>query len=236
MNAVFIFDIKRFFKRWNTYVWMTLIVALGILAGQDSHFTISESVYQNSSYQISLITALFSLSAIFFSTIFAAQHLNKELDHNFHQVFFSTPIEKKQFVAGRFASLLTFGFLSTLLFTVSFLYGHLSAAINLQKGTVSLYYYVQPVLLFTFINALFVTSVLCFVGWISKNKLIIYVTGLLLYMLYLVTLIYSGSPLMARALPQSEQARLISAIVDPFGMSAYFYQTSTGLLTKEIPS
>jgi len=226
MNAVFIFDIKRIFKRWSTYVWLTLIVALGILAGQDSHFTISESVYQNSSYQISLITALFSLSAIFFSTIFAAQHLNKELDHNFHQVFFSTPIEKKQFVAGRFASLLTFGFLSTLLFTVSFLYGHLSAAINLQKGTVSLYYYVQPVLLFTFINALFVTSVLCFVGWISKNKLIIYVTGLMLYMLYLVTLIYSGSPLMARALPQSEQARLISAIVDPFGLSAYFYQTS----------
>ncbi|MBP7556733.1 MAG: hypothetical protein KA821_10735 [Chitinophagaceae bacterium] len=43
----------------------------------------------------------------------------------------------------------------------------------------------------------------------------------------MATLIYSGSPLMAGALPQSEQSRFISAVVDPFGMSAYFYQTTS---------
>lgn len=226
MNFVFLFDIKRFIKRWTTWPLLALIVALGILIGKDAHFTMGENVYQNSSYQISFITALFSLSAILFSTIFAAQQVNKELDNNFHQIFFSTPIKKNQFVAGRFASLLTFSFFSTLIFTLSFLYGHLSTATNLQKESASLLYYVQPVLLFTFVNTLFITAVLSFAGWISKNKLTIYVSGLLLYMLYTVTLIYSGSPLMAGALPQSEQARLISAIVDPFGMSAYFYQTS----------
>lgn len=227
MNFVFLFDIKRFIKRWTTWALLALIVALGVLIGKDAHFTMGEDVYQNSSYQISFITALFSLSAILFSTIFAAQQVNKELDNNFHEIFFSTPIRKNQFVAGRFASLLTFSFFSTLIFTLSFLYGHLSAATSLQKENASLLYYVQPVLLFTFVNTLFITAVLSFAGWISKNKLTIYVSGLLLYMLYTVTLIYSGSPLMAGALPQSEQARLISAIVDPFGMSAYFYQTST---------
>ncbi len=227
MAALFLFDIKRFFKRWSSYVLLTLIVALGIVAGKDAHFTISESVYQNSPYQISFITALFSLSAILFSTIFVATHVNKELDHNFHQIFFSTPISKNQFIAARFASLLTISFLSTLLFTGSFLLGHSLSATNLRKEHVSLLYYIQPILLFTFINTVFITAVLSFAGWISKNKLIIYVSGLMLYMIYIVTLIYSGSPLMAGALPQSEQARFISAIVDPFGMSAYFYQTSS---------
>jgi len=227
MTALFLFDIKRFFKRWSTSVLLTLIVALGVVIGKDAHFTISESVYQNSPYQISFITALFSLSAILFSTIFVAQHANKELDNNFQQIFFSTPIRKNQFIAARFASLLTISFLPTLLFTGSFLLGHSLSATNLRKEHVSLLYYIQPVLLFTFINTLFITAVLSFAGWISKNKLIIYVSGLFLYMLYIVTLIYSGSPLMAGALPQSEQSRLISAVVDPFGMSAYFYQTST---------
>ncbi|MBN8876728.1 MAG: hypothetical protein J0I32_04225 [Sphingobacteriales bacterium] len=227
MTALFLFDIKRFFKRWNTWVLLILIVALGVVIGKDAHFTISESVYQNSPYQISFITALFSLSAILFSTIFVAQHANKELDNNFQQIFFSTPIRKNQFIAARFASLLTISFLPTLLFTGSFLLGHSLSATNLRKEHVSLLYYIQPVLLFTFINTLFITAVLSFAGWVSKNKLIIYVSGLLLYMLYMATLIYSGSPLMAGALPQSEQSRLISAVVDPFGMSAYFYQTST---------
>ncbi len=227
MNTLFLFDIKRFFKRWTTWVLLALIITLGIVIGKDAHFTISENVYQNSPYQISFITALFSLSAILFSTIFVAQHVNKELDHNFHQIFFSTPIRKKQFIAARFASLLTISFLPTLIFTGSFLLGHSLSATNLRSEHVSLLYYIQPVLLFTFINTLFITAVLSFAGWISKNKLIIYVSGLMLYMVYMVTLIYSGSPIMAGSLPQSEQARFISAIADPFGMSAYFYQTST---------
>lgn len=227
MTALFLFDIKRFFKSWSTYVLLILIVVLGVVTGKDAHFTISESVYQNSPYLISFITALFSLSAILFSTIFTAQHANKELDNNFQQIFFSTPIRKNKFIAARFISLLTMSFFPTVLFTGSFLFGHQLSASNLKHESVSLFYYIQPVLLFTFINTLFITAVLSFAGWISKNKLIIYVSGLLLYMLYMVTLIYSGSPLMAGSLPQSEQARFISAIADPFGMSAYFYQTSS---------
>lgn len=227
MKALFLFDIKRFFKRWSTCVLLIVIVALGVVTGKDAHFTISESIYQNSPYQISFITALFSLSAILFSTIFVAQYANKELDSNFQQIFFSTPIRKNQFIAARFASLLVISFFPTILFTGSFLFGHQLAASNLKNESVSLLYYIQPVLLFTFINTIFITAVLSFAGWISKNKLIIYVSGLLLYMLYTVTLIYSGSPLIAGALPQSEQARFISAIADPFGMSAYFYQTSS---------
>ena len=227
MTSLFLFDIKSLFKRWSTYVLLVLIVGLGVVMGKEAHFTISESVYQNSPYQISFIIAFFSLSVILFSTIFVAQHLNKELDHNFQQIFFSTPIKKNQLIAARFSFLLIISFFLTVLFTGCFLFGHQLSASNLNNEPVSLLTYITPVLLFTFINTLFVTAVISFAGWISKNKLIIYVSGLLLYMIYMVTLIYSGSPLMAGSLPQSEQSRFISAVVDPFGMSAFFYQTSS---------
>lgn len=48
--------------------------------------------------------------------------------------------------------------------------------------------------------------------------------GLLLYVLYMVMLIYSSSPFMVGALPQSEASQKISALIDPFGLSAYFFQ------------
>ncbi|NHM07603.1 M1 family metallopeptidase [Flavobacterium sp. CYK-4] len=42
----------------------------------------------------------------------------------------------------------------------------------------------------------------------------------------MVALLYSGSPFMANQLPQSKQAQWLSAILDPFGISAFFFQTT----------
>jgi ABC-2 type transport system permease protein len=53
----------------------------------------------------------------------------------------------------------------------------------------------------------------------------VYVSGILLYIAYMVILIFSGSPLMNRVSPQSEEMVLFSAILDPFGLSAFFRQT-----------
>ena len=64
------------------------------------------------------------------------------------------------------------------------------------------------------------------IGWFTKNKLFIYISGLLLYVFYMVSMLFSSSPFMANNLPQSKQAQIISAIFDPFGLSAYFYQTA----------
>ena len=40
-------------------------------------------------------------------------------------------------------------------------------------------------------------------------------------------LLFSGSPLMAKSMPQSKEAMKISAILDPFGLSGFFMQTNT---------
>ena len=42
----------------------------------------------------------------------------------------------------------------------------------------------------------------------------------------MMSLLFSSSPFMANNLPQSKQAQVISAISDPFGLSAYFYETT----------
>ena len=42
----------------------------------------------------------------------------------------------------------------------------------------------------------------------------------------MVALLFSSSPFMAQSLPQSEETKFISGILDPFGMSAFFNQTA----------
>ncbi len=226
MKTIFFFDIKSYFQRWSFYALLLLILAFGVFAGENARFSISENIFRNSPYQISFITTFISLTTILFSTIFVSQLLFKESDARFEQLLFSTPIKRWQYISGRYAALFAISFLCVLLLTVSFFIGQSAAKSSEKTTSFMLSYYTYPIVLFGFINTLFITSVLSFIGWFSRNRMLVYVSGLLLYIFYMVALIYSGSPLMAQSMPQSEQAQFISASIDPFGFSAFFHQTA----------
>jgi len=226
MKAVFIFDINHYFKRYLFWFILLLLILFGFLGGQNARFSISEDIFDNSPYQISYITTLISLVTLFFSTVLAAQLLFRETDSGMVMLIFSSPIDKKRFLAGRYLALLSMSFLLTTIMLVSFYIGHHAAVSPAKRAGFILTWYLAPIMYFALINTLFVTAVLSFVAWRSRNKLMVYVSGLLLYIIYMIALIYSGSPMMAQSLPQSEQSQLISAIADPFGYSAFFHQTS----------
>ncbi|MEW5677020.1 M1 family aminopeptidase [Flavobacterium enshiense] len=226
MKTVFWFDVQGYFKNWGFYAVLLLIIIFGIFGGQNARFSVSENVFYNSSYQVGFITAFISLTAIFFGTLFTAQLAIKEIDSRFEQIYFSTPLLKRQFLSGRFASVLIMSCLCTILLTVSFFIGQSANAQSMESGVFNVLYYLVPMLCFTVINTIFVTAVLCVVAWFSKSKMPIYVSGLLLYILYMVAMLFSSSPFMAQSLPQSEETKFVSGIFDPFGMSAFFNQTA----------
>ncbi|UOK41390.1 MULTISPECIES: ABC transporter permease/M1 family aminopeptidase [Flavobacterium] len=226
MKTVFWFDLQGYFKRWGFYVVVLLIFAFGVFGGQNARFSVGENVFYNSPYQVGFITAFISLTTIFFSTLFVAQLAIKEVDNRFEQIYFSAPIQKKQFLSGRYASVLIVSLLCTIVLTVSFFIGQATNSRILESGHFNLTHYLVPMLYFTVINTIFVTAVLCVVAWFTKSKMPIYVSGLLLYIFYMVALVFSSSPFMAQSLPQSEKTKFISGILDPFGLSAFFNQTA----------
>jgi len=226
MKAIFIFDIKGYFKRWGFWLMLLLILSLGLFVGQNARFSLSKDIFDNSPYQVGFITMLISLVTLFFSTLLTAQLLFKEADARIGALIFSTSLSKLRFLAGRYLALLSMSVLLIVVLLISFYIGHgIATSSTIQTGFV-LGWYLRPIIFFGLINTFFVTAVLSFVAWISRNKLLVYVIGLLLYIVYMVSLIYSGSPMMAQSLPQSGQSQLIAAIADPFGFSAFFHQTA----------
>ncbi|ESU25178.1 hypothetical protein FEDK69T_01460 [Flavobacterium enshiense DK69] len=203
-----------------------MIFSFGVFGGQNARFSVSENVFFNSPYQVGFITAFISLTTIFFSTLFVAQLAIKEVDNRFEQIYFSTPIQMKKFLSGRYASVFVLSLLFTIVLTISFFIGQATNSRILESGHFNLMHYLVPMLYFTVINTIFVTAVLCVVAWFTKSKMPIYVSGLLLYILYMVALLFSSSPFIAQSLPQSEQTKFISGILDPFGLSAFFNQTA----------
>ncbi|HYC27828.1 MAG TPA: hypothetical protein VEB42_03415, partial [Chitinophagaceae bacterium] len=68
-------------------------------------------------------------------------------------------------------------------------------------------------------------ALLCGTAWLTRSKLVIYVGGLLIYVLYIIASIFSNSPLMAGSAPSTPEAMSLFAKLDPLGMAAFFEQT-----------
>lgn len=226
MKSLIQFDLRSYCKNWKFLFLLIILIAFGVFGGSNARFTLRESLAYNSPYQIAYITAFLSLTGLLFSTIFSAQLALKEIDFNFNLIYFSLPISKKNFFWSRFISVFVLSLGFTLLLTIGFFIGRELGSNTTKTVNFNFLYYLFPIVVFTTINIFFLVAIATAVGWVTKSKLFIYVSGLLLYVFYMVSMLFSNSPFMANQLPQSRQAQIISAILDPFGLSAFFYQNS----------
>lgn len=224
MKTIVLNDVYTTLKQKATYAALVFLAGIGFLVGFKFNISVGEGVASNAPYSVGFMIGLLSLTIIFIATILAFALLFKEKDAGFNLIIFTTPIRKKDFATARFFSfyLLTlFGFLILILGYAIGLYIRADAG---MKPGFNLWHFVYPFLLFGVCNALLVCGSLFFIAQKLQNKLMVALSGLLLYVLYMVVLVFSNAPFMAQALPQSLFAQTVSALADPFGLSGYFFE------------
>lgn len=227
MNILFLFEVKRTIKRWPSYLIALILLLIGIFCGNRFNLTVGEGIYLNSPYTIGFMTGLLSLVIIFFAIIFAIQVLFKDWDSKFDILIFSYPFSKRTYLQGKFLTFFLQTFFSFIFLMIGFVIGQ-----NLRTGTeiqnyFNFWHYLYPILIFGGINCIVVCSFLFFISLSTKKKLLVVVGGLFLYVLYMIILVFSNSPFMAGSLPQSLETQQLSALLDPFGISAYFFEART---------
>ncbi|SDQ99092.1 ABC-2 family transporter protein [Chryseobacterium soldanellicola] len=227
MNVLFLFEVKRLVKRWPAHLVALILALIGIFCGNQFNLTVGEGIYLNSPYTIGFMTGLLSLVIIFFAIIFATQILFKDWDSKFDVLIFSYPFSKRTYLQGKFLTFFLQTFLSFTFLMIGFVIGQ-----NLRTGSeiqpyFNFWYYSYPLLIFGGINCFIVCSFLFFISFTTKKKLLVVVGGLFLYVLYMIILVFSNSPFMAGSLPQSLETQQFSAVIDPFGMSSYFFEART---------
>lgn len=226
MTALLKFELGTFFKRPGVYVPFFLSLLLGFFVGLKLSFSPGNEIYRNSPYAIANMVGLLSLCNIFTTTFFAAKMMLREHDSNFSLILYATPVKKIDYLMSRFLALFILAFLCFCLLIFGYLSAHLADSDKSTFGPLMLWHYFQPFFLLGIPNLLLCAVMVTTVAWIYKSKMMVYLTGLFIYLIYLVLLTYSGSPMMASGLPQSEEALRISALVDPFGLSAFYEQTN----------
>ncbi len=212
-------------KRLFFYLQAVIFLGVGFLFGAIANFSMP-MVDRNSPYAISLTIGIFSLGIIFAATISGAQSLLRERDFNFDPILYTTPLTKSNFLLSRFIVLFGVATFSFFMLVVGLMVGHQMPWLNNKElGIFNIWNYLQPFILFALPNILLCCAVLCFFAWSFQNKIVIYIGGLMIYVIYVAGSIFSNSPVIAGASPASPEAVSIAAKLDPFGLAALFEQT-----------
>lgn len=213
-----------FRKKWF-YAMLLLFLGLGYFMSVKASLSFP-GVYVNSPYVLTYAIGLISLINIFTITILSAQILLREKEANFDAILYATSLNKKDFLISRFGLILLITVLSYFLFVLGFMTGHIMQGNNSEKFMdFHFINYLYPFLVMVLPNAILCTAVVCTAGWLSKNNMLIYLSGLFIYILYMAVSLFSNSPLFANASPVSADTMSLMAKLDPFGMAAFFEQT-----------
>ncbi|GMQ30703.1 hypothetical protein [Algoriphagus confluentis] len=225
MKQIIKFDLKLYFDSWFSLLAGALLFGAGLFSGLNFNFTVSEGVFLNSPYTIGVMTGFLSLSLLFLALVLGGKLLIREWDFSFAPLVFSTPLSLKKFLWGRFLSFLILVLSSFFVLYLGFGLGQYFRKGNEIQEGIFLLRYAYPFLVLGAFNGVLVCSFLFLLALSTKNKLHLVLGGLLLYIGYLIVLIFSNSPFMNSASPQAESTQLIAALIDPFGLSSYFYQS-----------
>ncbi|NTX36055.1 hypothetical protein HUA78_16530 [Myxococcus sp. CA033] len=185
-----------------------------------------DGIHVNSPYSVAKSLGLLSLTSLFVLGIFCANTVQRDAEHRMTELLYTTSVTQRDYLLGRFlgallATLAVFG-VATLSLMVS---PFVVAVAPEQLGPLSVVSYLWALVVLVVPNVVFAASLLFAVSALSRSTLASYVGGVLVYALYIVGAMWADSPLMAGVSPQTPEAMARAALLDPFGLSAFFEQT-----------
>ena len=166
------------------------------------------------------------LPIIFFGGIFTVTGILRDKSSNMLEIIHATPVSTRDMTLARMIgifgtiTLALFVFLFTQ-FVTQFAAGFTPLIDAETLGPIRPQYYLQPFIVFTVVNVLFVTAFFTLIAGLTQNRVLVLVSAIGLFFLSLMTAL----------LPVLDGPKWIEALADPFGSLAY--ELDTGFWSQD---
>lgn len=218
------FEIYYQLKQRAFPIFTVLFLGLGYFTGSQGYAP--TSVNFNSVYQVYFHTGIFTLGSVFITMFFAVTAIIRDKQHNMESLIYSSSITKHHYFWSRFLGTLIFSVVAFSPFVIGYIFGNYFSGLDPERlGAFNLLNYLQPWLYLVLPNIFIGTSLIFSVSTLTKNSIATYASAVFIYMLYFVSSIFLNSPLLAQSVPASPEMMSVAAIVDSFGVAAFFEQT-----------
>ncbi|RZS99373.1 ABC transporter permease/M1 family aminopeptidase [Aquimarina brevivitae] len=222
---LFKFEWRYHFKQLSFYIFSTLFFFLGFYMSFAGSLGETDLVNSNAPYQISFFTGVFSLGAVFAIMFFCIQAIIRDRNCNIEGIIYSSPVKKRELYWSRFLGAFLISLLCYSLIVVGFCLGTFFTKNPEKMAAFEPYHYLHIWSILVLPNLFILTAILFSLAALSRKALIVYLGAIMVYALYWGCSIFFNSPMLAQAVPPSPQNMEIAALLDPFGLSAFFEQT-----------
>ncbi len=184
------------------------------------------SLAVNSPYIIVETTALLTLVSVFVLPLLCIGAAVRDDEYRMRELIGATPVSPGALLGGRLVGVVLAGGLLQLLAMAAL--AALPFAVAVPDGRVApfrLLPYAWSMLVFVLPNLLLCTALLYVIAAWSRSTLATFVASIGIYCGYFVTALMVDSPLMAGTRPPTPELLARVAVLDPFGLSAFFEQS-----------
>ncbi len=160
--------------------------------------------------------ASWDIAAIFFGAIFVVTGILRDKTFSSLEIIHATPVSTPNMTGTRMIGIYLTVLICIFANTLGGFLGQFNPQIDAEVlGPVRPLYYLQPMVLFTLINALFVTAFYTLVAGLTQNRMLVFVSAIGLFF-------YS---IMSGMIMEFDPPKWIQALVDPFANIAYSLDT-----------
>lgn len=180
----------------------------------------------NGAFIVTESLAIVSLVSVFALPLLCVHAMLRDDEHGMRPLIDVQPVQRGVLLAVRFAVVLSL--LLAVLLCCTALLAALPAVLPVRPDRLvafELAPYARAFVWLVLPNALWCTAILCAVAAATRSTLATFVGAVCIYAGYLVTALMVDSPLMAGTRPSTPELLARVAVLDPFGLSAFFEQT-----------
>ena len=216
---IFAFEVRYWLRSWMLWIFLLIIGTLIFLAVSNEHVTIGGSIgntYHNAPFVIQTLYSIIGFFTILMTTAFVNSAAARDFSYNTHQILFSTPMRRFEFLVGRFAGATLISVIPMVGVSLAILLARYMPWVDADRwGPVVWKAHLYGILVFAIPNTILLAGILFAIAILARNEIVSFVGALLLLVGYAVT---DG------LLQNVDRARL-AAMLDPFGIQAYAYST-----------
>jgi len=157
-----------------------------------------------------------SLPVIFFGGVFTVTGVLRDKTSKMLEIIHATPVSTREMTLARMTGIFAVICISLFVFLLAQFIGQFSPSLDKETlGPINPAYYLQPFVLITLVNALFVTAFFTLIAGLTQNRMLVLVSAIGLFFL----------SIMVGLTDTLDAPKWVQAVSDPFGSLAYNLDT-----------
>lgn len=211
----FTLEVRNHLKQPMVYVFFVLLAVLTFAATYADNVVIGGStgnVNKNSPFVIAQFTSVLGIFGILIITAFMDFAALRDYKHNYHQILFSTPVRKADYLFGRFFGAYLIALLPFLGVFFGIMLGSIWPGVDASKiGPFMPGAYLSSFLIFVVPNTLFLGALVFFLSVRFKSTTASFIGAVVVFVAYLT----------AAAFLSDLDNETVASLLDPLGIGAF---------------